>query len=373
MQSIAQRSMAMGITMVITSFGLVFGTVGEESHTDGAGTDAVCLLSARSQLGVFSQSTEPVPMADAAGDDISSSEASMELRGERQTTSSVNSTKASGLFEGGPLSFSMPKGTQALWFDVGTAGHSDYERDVQLNKGVFFIGIEPVSHYVKAVENRLRWQSPGRFLMVQRACSTESAQKLKFFVHPLEECNSVHETNEGSIQVHGGTCVGIPPTETVVESVTLAELILQVPSHIPIPLLKVDVQGHEWPCLKGADEHLKRIDNIFLEVQDLPHEKLMYKDSLNLGDMDNQLGSMGFVRQYCEENTPWVREFNCLYTQSNRQPMWITGRPQPEGSRSVKMDMQVEPSFSGVSYVSSLETTKEPGALDGHLQSLGLL
>ena len=67
----------------------------------------------------------------------------------------------------------------------------------------------------------------------------------------------------------------------------------------------------------------------------------MYVDGANegthgIGELDELLAPYGFVRQYCEDNrTPPMREFNCLWTQQGRPPLWVTGRPQPNGQPAV--------------------------------------
>ena len=98
---------------------------------------------------------------------------------------------------------------------------------------------------------------------------------------------------------------------------TLKPLLQQILQVVPrIELLKVDVQGMEAPCLLGAEQTLKHVDNIFLEIQDLPatHPAVMYTSSsrppLDIGEMDALLANYDFVRQYCEDNTELFREMN---------------------------------------------------------------
>lgn len=154
-------------------------------------------------------------------------------------------------------------------------------------------------------------------------------------------------------------------------STTLEPLIRSALTQVPrIELLKLDVRGYEWPCILGAGKMLDKVDNIFVEVQDVPKDdkKMMYFDSVgsrtsDLANMDANLEKLGFVRQYCETNSPRVREFNCLYTKQGQHPIWVTGRPQGKGL-AVNNDTSAAPKFKGTFYISPLKTSRKPGALD---------
>ena len=138
--------------------------------------------------------------------------------------------------------------------------------------------------------------------------------------HPMPECNSLLPATERSdVIVHRGKCIGAASKTTTVPTTTLAPLLRQALAIVErIELLKIDIQGLEWPCLEGAGDRLRKVDNIFLEVQDLPrdHTHMMYVDSttrrgpIHIGDFDERLGRLGFARQYREENAASVREFN---------------------------------------------------------------
>eukprot|EP00966_Prymnesium_polylepis_P270396 6246346-Prymnesium_polylepis.1 len=175
----------------------------------------------------------------------------------------------------------------------------------------------------------VRWGS--RFRIIERACvGAGGPSTVTMYVHPLEECNSLLPTRAGHEPVHGGDCVGQAPTRTEVNTTTLHELLVGLQR---VRLLKIDVQGLERPCIEGGGALLSRVDNIFLEVQDLPPERRMYaatgNASVGVGDMDRFLARWRFERMYCELNSwPTVREFNCLYTQRGAASLWVTGRPQ---------------------------------------------
>jgi len=268
----------------------------------------------------------------------------------------------------------LPDGIRNVWVDVGTAGRSDLEANLLLDPSLYLIGIEPTPHYARRMKSKLaRSSASERFTIVERACTQESGQSLTFYVHPQQECNSLNPTNPDSPPIFGGDCVGTPPRAITVQSLTLQELLLQLPPEMRVQLLKVDVQGHEWPCVAGAFDQLDRVDNIHLEVQDLPSNTTsMYEGQLSLGGMDEHLRGSGFFRQYCEVNNHQIREMNCLYTRRGRAPLWVTGRPQ-QSLPAVKFDMDAPPSFEGVTYVAKFLTSKVPGAQVGRLRRLGML
>mmetsp|Transcript_899 Transcript_899/g.3137 ORF Transcript_899/g.3137 Transcript_899/m.3137 type:complete len:300 (+) Transcript_899:89-988(+) len=264
----------------------------------------------------------------------------------------------------------LPKGIQRVWIDVGTASHTDFERNLLDDPRLFLIGVEPTPGFVKSVRAQLSsGAAKERFAIVDRACTDRSGQSLKFFVHPQAECNSLNEADPKA-NVRGGDCVGTPPTEIKVQSVALKDVFSQLPPDMRVQLLKLDVQGHEWPCIAGTFGELERVDNLFIEVQDTT--KTMYKDQVTLGGMDSRLHEKNFIRQYCEVNSGGIRELNCLYTRQGKKPVWITGRPQ-RGEPVVKLlKPSVNPNFMGVQYIDKFLTSNETGVMVRGMRKLPL-
>ena len=283
----------------------------------------------------------------------------------------------------------IPSGTQKVWFDIGTAGNTHFTGDLSHDRTLFVVGMEPTPTYaadMRELAGNSTWSA--RFQMLEYACSNQEGTA-DLFVHPLQECNSLLPAADGHV-VLGGACVGKPATRVTVRTVTLKPWLRQVKNagieHIE--LFKADTQGNEWACLEGAGELLGMVDNVFIEIQDLPPEKQMYKGTsvVSIGEMDDHLARWDFVRQYCEDNrTPREREFNCLWTKRGRPHLWVTGRQAPE-NRNGRRHYGDVPStapgdgepllkwqnwMAGVSYVSNLTTTSVPGALDARLRQLG--
>lgn len=264
-----------------------------------------------------------------------------------------------------------PNNITRVWVDIGTADRSDFEHNSAAAQDVFVLGVEPTPAYYEAMLNRTQRALWGaRWLMVQRACVglNDTAEEMTLLVHPLQECNSLLASPDG-LNVHGKACVGTEPTRRKVRTTTLQPLlrrVLALANVERVELLKVDVQGYEWPCVEGAGSALPFVDNLFLEAQDLPrhHPRMMYKGARNIGELDAALAPHGFVRQYCEDNmTPGMRELNCLWTQRGRKPLWVTGRPQGPHP-SVAYNTKVPPVWHRqVAYVDQLMTASSPGAL----------
>jgi hypothetical protein len=114
------------------------------------------------------------------------------------------------------------------------------------------------------------------------------------------------------------------------------------------------------------------VQNIFLEIQDLPEKEAMYEGALDVASMDQRLRVRNFHRQYCEMNSPELHEINCLYTRQGSSPLWVTGRPQKK-KRLVQLDLQKKPGWKGVEYLGKLRTSEDKGQMHGRLCDLGLL
>lgn len=122
------------------------------------------------------------------------------------------------------------------------------------------------------------------------------------------------------------------------------------------------------------------MDNIFLEVQDVQREQLMYLDAITLGEMDAALSEHNFTRMFCEENFgvsrgPPIRELNCLWTRTGRPPLWVSGQSSrgPAGvnvGRNISALPPFKPRFG---YVSSFVTGQpSDGVMMKHIVSMGL-
>ena len=267
----------------------------------------------------------------------------------------------------------LPQGFRRVWFDIGTAGRCDFRRDLKEDRDLFLIAVEPTPSFADQVEAiLLKNETRDRFHVVRAACTDFSPAKITFYVHPLQECNSLRRTRAGHSKVFNGECVGKTPKKMEVDAMTLADILEQLPLEVEIQLVKIDIQGHEWPCLEGAGEQLRRVQNIFLEIQDLPKKDAMYEGVLDVASMDQRLESKGFYRQYCEMNSPELREINCLYTQKGHRPLWVTGRPQKK-KRLVLTDLHHKPPWKGVEYLGKLRTSPDKGQMHGQLCDHGLL
>ena len=255
---------------------------------------------------------------------------------------------------------------------------SDFERQLAADTFLFLVTIEPTKRTALSTVRGLdRYGAHGRYTMLQSACSThETPRTLTFYEHPDSQCNSLHPDNPLAVKVDAGKCVGGRSQSTSVPVVTLNQVLLRIPRVLSIPLLKIDTQGNEWACLLGAGSSLKRIDNIFIEIQDLLNFSLaMYEGSHDARFYDAHLGEHGFERQYCEFNgklgrNSHTREVNCMYTQRFRNPLLMTNTAS--GEAGVEPWRGTKPAFHRKWSLTTLASTPQPGALDSQLRALGL-
>ena len=273
--------------------------------------------------------------------------------------------------------------TRAVWIEVGVWKVSDFQKIVGNNKSLFLVAVEPTAKSASSAASSLgSFGADGRYTMVNRACVNRGEpSRLTFFQHKDSECNSLNADNLAGKGVDGGKCVGGEVANTTTRAVMLSELLQQIPPWVPIELLKIDIQGHELPCLSGAGGELRRINNIFIEIQDLPEQrKHMYKDSHNVSAVDAKLGALGFVRQYCELNGPngklgldeVMREVNCMYTQRGMQPMIFSNMADVAGSSRFEWWTGARPKFHEKWCPTELESTAVPNALDAQLRALNI-
>ena len=239
----------------------------------------------------------------------------------------------------------------------------------------FLIALEPHPEYAEAHRSRLAAINDQSLL--QAACvEYEDATNVTLLVHDYAECSSLHESTPGHAAHKRGRCIGKPPRRVQVSALTLAHVLQQVPATLRVQILKLDVQGHEWSCLSGALDQLHRVDNIVVETQDVPPGCALYAGSLpNVSTWDKRLGMYGFERQYCEVNTLELAEYNCLFTHSSAQPIWMTGRGLPPGLPPFEFDTSRPPRFmehgkTDVRFVRNYSDARK-GALDDQLRSFG--
>lgn len=78
---------------------------------------------------------------------------------------------------------------------------------------------------------------------------------------------------------------------------------------IDIDILWIDVQGAEKQVLDGAENLLKRVNSIFIEVQ---HDKSYYKSGVLIDEIDDLLKTNGF-KMYLLGIDPVSKQGNALY------------------------------------------------------------
>lgn len=234
-------------------------------------------------------------------------------------------------------------GAPRVWIDIGTSWRSLASWDVDRNETLVVVGVDALRSNVNDV---LQAKSP-RFLRIEGACAVRGDANVTFFKHASPTCGSLFTTTSGGPQLGVGAdaCTGDVPQRLTVRSFRLAALLrrLRTLGVLRIEFLKLDIQGSELECLQSATPNLDIVDNILLEVQDVPSSSplQLYEGAPTLKDVDSFLGRQGFVRQYCEWNR-WgknVREMNCFFERVSRAHvyMWATGNSR-RGQSMVSYD-----------------------------------
>lgn len=283
----------------------------------------------------------------------------------------------------------LPAGASTVWIEVGVSAAFDFAPSMSIDNSLILVGIEPSpsyhypasggscaargAHCSLGVEPRFA----HRATLLQRACTSGPTRNVTFYIHPSSPCNTLLPIDPKA--AGPSSCVSSHPRKLVVQTLTLASLLRNLPSHVRVPLAKLDVQGAEWQCLESAGHQLQRIDNIFVEVADGPVQ--WYVGALNLTGLDSKLGERSFARQYCEESKvirgTGMRELNCLYTRHTRPPLFVKTRTKDSkfaGGAAVYATAEEMARFASAPFVGAeaLTTSDAGGALDAELHKLGL-
>jgi FkbM family methyltransferase len=175
----------------------------------------------------------------------------------------------------GGMPIAIPPGTSSVWLEIGVSSAFDFATDLPTHPGLFLIGVEPRPE--RSQKYAARWcrhkascilgidkEYASRATLLERACTSGPQRNVTFYVHSTGPCNSLLPTEKlGDGRMAG--CLG------KAQPVNVASLRLHALLHallpLRVPLLKIDVQGNEWPCLESAGSLLRSsVDNLFIEV-----------------------------------------------------------------------------------------------------------
>jgi Methyltransferase FkbM domain len=81
-----------------------------------------------------------------------------------------------------------------------------------------------------------------------------------------------------------------------------------------VPFLKIDTQGYELPVLQGAQEVLKRIRGVQVELSLVP----LYKGQASFGQLTGVLGDSGFdlwgfIPGFVDQSTGRMLQFDGIF------------------------------------------------------------
>ena len=152
-----------------------------------------------------------------------------------------------------------------VWVDLGTSYRSLATWDLEHNRSLVVIAVEALA---TNLANPQQPSSP-RYVKVNGACSSRPVKSATFYAHRSPTCGTLFPTRLAAPTLGDG-CTGDVPHEVSVDVFHLSQLLKRLRLLLPhgqrIELLKMDLQGAELDCLKGAGEELANVDNILLEV-----------------------------------------------------------------------------------------------------------
>jgi FkbM family methyltransferase len=150
--------------------------------------------------------------------------------------------------------FVLPPRVRRVWIDVG-AHHLETTREALDDRELALIAVEPLE------QCWTRWPDEARLLALPVALSTERGW-LDFHVNKNDATSSLLKTVDGNV---AGDLTRTVETRKV-PVLRLADVLTRIPDGIDVEYLKTDVQGHDLQVLRSADEHIRRVGRIRVEV-----------------------------------------------------------------------------------------------------------
>jgi len=205
----------------------------------------------------------------------------------------------------------LPSQVRKVVIEVGVWQRSSFLKHLQKSDDLIVIGFEPQSVFANRHVNHPRLQ------IINAAVATRDFGSYTTF-HAYRDTDSAFSSlllltgKQDSCGANGAYKVEVPVF-------TLEELLLLIPSHIDVPLVKVDAQGADLTVVLSAGPLISRVGRFMLEMQNLPfgHQDLLYVGQQTGRDVDNTLRVAGFSFERCWDENPALQEKNCVYARND--------------------------------------------------------
>lgn len=191
---------------------------------------------------------------------------------------------------------------------VGACQGTELSQFISLTKNI--ICFEPVSDVRKDCIERAA-QYPNANIVVSDYVISDKTGEVDFFVAKWRDCSSLFDLNPNAAAGHLQNCQ--QDKKVTYKSITLDDFFKNNENLKPenYNYLYIDVQGAEHLVLKGAEQTLKSIDYIWMEVSYFE----LYLNTKLFEDMTKLCDSLGYSLQYHQSFNDI--QGNALYVKSD--------------------------------------------------------
>jgi FkbM family methyltransferase len=227
--------------------------------------------------------------------------------------------------------FIFDKATTSVIIEVGTNDDPDMGQLLKVHKNMTLIGFEPQPEVYSRMVRNFRMKS--RLLAIPAAV-TPTKKFSRMYVSAHNGCTSMLSMNDRArhfakqqgkraprkssvIQLRTLEYCANVAEQILVPSFPLDEILKRISPSVTIDLLMVDAQGFDIHVASTIGRSNRdRVRWIILECQDLsPGHLLFLVNGAPSCDQQRRCfeAAMPHRLQYCWDNAPKVREYNCLY------------------------------------------------------------
>lgn len=226
--------------------------------------------------------------------------------------------------------FVFPPEVQRVFIEVGTNDEPELGPLLKIHKDAALIGFEPQPGVFTDMIARFPYKSR---LVAFPAAITPNEGFVPMYVSAHKGCSSLLSMNDrarsfakkegkraprksGVIQLRTLEYCASKDQMIQVPTFPLKVVLERIPLSISIDLLMIDAQGFDTVVISTVGEAGKRAKFIVLECQDLEPGHLLFLVSGAPSCHQQRKcfeASMPHRLEYCWDNAPKVREYNCLY------------------------------------------------------------
>lgn len=224
----------------------------------------------------------------------------------------------------------FPPGVEKVFIEVGTNDEPELGPLLRTHPNAALIGFEPQPG---VFSDMIRRFPTKQRLVAFPAAITPNEGYVPMFISAHKGCSSLLSMNDrarhfakkegkraprksGVIQLRTLEYCASVDQQINVPSFPLKTVLSRIPSHISIDLLMIDAQGFDTVVVSTVGDAGRRAKFIVLECQDLDPGHLLFlvRGAPSCHQQKKCFeASMPHRLEYCWDNAPKVREYNCLY------------------------------------------------------------